>query len=354
MPLRTADLDYDLPARLIATRPAEPRDSARLLVVHLGTDELEHRTVRDLPEYVTSGDRLIVNDTSVVRARIVGRRADSGGKVEGLVLDARPDAPWRVMLKSNGRLRAGLRIEIDGAPDAALVLVGRAGDGVWLVGPDPAGASWTLLESIGRTPLPPYILGARRQQDIAIDDDDDRRWYETVYADPKRRRSVAAPTAGLHFTPELLLAIDDRGVTRHPVTLHVGTGTFKPVTADTLDAHEMHTEWYEVPAPTLTALREPGRVIAVGTTAVRALESLSDPLPGADDAVIGDTNLLIAPPYTFRHVDGLMTNFHLPRSTLLALVAALVGLDRLLEIYREAVTREYRFYSYGDAMLVLP
>jgi len=354
MPLRTDDLDYTLPSRLIATRPADPRDSARLLVVHVGADELEHRTVRDLPEYLAPGDRLIVNDTSVARARIVGRRADSGGKVEGLVLDARPDALWRVMLKSNGRLRAGLRIEFDDAPGAALVLVGRAGAGVWLVGPDPAGASWSLLETIGRTPLPPYILGARREQELAIDDDDDRRWYETVYADSDRRRSVAAPTAGLHFTPQLLEAIDERGVTRHAVTLHVGTGTFKPVTADTLDEHEMHTEWYEVPAPTVVALREPGRVIAVGTTAVRAIESLPHPLPPEDNAIIGDTNLLIAPPYAFRHVNGLMTNFHLPRSTLLALVAALVGLDRLLDIYREAVAREYRFYSYGDAMLVIP
>jgi S-adenosylmethionine:tRNA ribosyltransferase-isomerase len=354
MTLRTSELDYDLPADRIATRPAEPRDSARLLVVHLGSDALEHRTVRDLPGFLAPGDRLVVNDTSVARARIVGRRADSGGRVEGLVVDARPDEPWRVMLKSNGRLRAGLRVEIDDAPGSALVLVGRAGAGEWLVGPEPAGASWSLLEKIGRTPLPPYILGARRDRDLDVDDADDRRWYETVYADPQRRRSVAAPTAGLHFTPELLRAIDERGVTRHAVTLHVGTGTFKPVTTETLDEHEMHTEWYEVPAPTLAALREPGRVIAVGTTAVRALESLPDPLPEANEPVIGDTELLIAPPYTFRHVDGLMTNFHLPCSTLLALVAALVGLDRLLEIYREAVAREYRFYSYGDAMLILP
>jgi S-adenosylmethionine:tRNA ribosyltransferase-isomerase len=212
--------------------------------------------------------------------------------------------------------------------------------------------------------LPPYIQRARHVQGIEISDERDRQWYQTTYADPRRRRSVAAPTAGLHFTPHLLEAMTNRGVQRLDVTLHVGPGTFKPVAAETLAEHTMHTEFFEVDERTVQALRETrrrieragrGRIIAVGTTTVRTLESLPSPLSATTDGpMAGETDLLIAPPYEFRLVDGMLTNFHLPRSTLLALVAAMVGLERLLAIYREAVEREYRFYSYGDAMLILP
>ncbi len=256
------------------------------------------------------------------------------------------------MLRSNGRLRAGLRVTMGAY---TLELREPADGGQWIVDATPRAGFLDALREIGRTPLPPYILRARTAE---IDDADDRRWYETVYADAESRRSVAAPTAGLHFTPELLAALDAAGVGRTAVRLHVGPGTFKPITADSVEAHDLDAEHYEVPAATLAALRDhaardAGRLVAVGTTSVRTLESLPDPLPASDAPLVGRTDLLISPPYRFRRVQAMLTNFHLPRSSLLALVAALVGLDRLLTLYREAVAREYRFYSYGDAMLIV-
>jgi len=356
--LPTSVLDYDLPEQLIATRPAEPRDSARMLVVHRGSDSLEHRRVRDLPEYLRSDDLLVFNGTCVLSARMVGRRVDSGGRMEGLFLSAAGDGTWRMMLRSNGRLREGQRIELSdgnehGSGHILELIAPEEGAGEWRVRPMGKGASdW--LQEVGRTPLPPYILRARHGE--SIDDELDRAWYQTVYADEARRGSVAAPTAGLHFTPDLLVAIDEVGTERRSVTLHVGAGTFKPITAETLQQHHMHREWYEVPPDTQDALRSAiGRRLAVGTTTVRTLETLPDPLPAATAGpIVGETDLMIAPPYAFRHVDGMLTNFHLPRSTLLALVGAMVGLERLLSIYAEAMRREYRFYSYGDAMLILP
>ncbi len=366
-PLTTDALDYRLPQRLIATRPAEPRDSARLLVMHRGDDNIEHRRVRDLPEYLAPGDLLVFNNTAVAPARLLGRRTDSGGKVEGLFIEELSDQRWRLMLKSNGRLREGQNIELsdhEGRDSGHhLQLVERAG-AQWIGRIDETTGAAGVLSDVGRTPLPPYIIRARAAANLGVDDDQDRTWYQTVYADVARRKSVAAPTAGLHFTQELLSAIDSRGVDRRFVTLHVGPGTFTPITADNLEEHDMHEEWYEAPADTLTALHEakdraarhrPSRILAVGTTTVRTLESLPDPLPAESMGPIsGATDLFIKPPRPFRHVDGMMTNFHLPRSTLLALVAAMVGLDRLLDVYNEAVKREYRFYSYGDAMLILP
>lgn len=368
--MRTDELDYDLPARLIAMRPAEPRDDARLLVVRRDEGPLEHRRVRDLPGYVGPGDVLVFNDTSVVPARLLGRRAGTGGRVEGLFLDAIDDSTWCLMLERTRRLRPGSRIELlteGGAPAGCeLRLIERApaagARAAWIAHVEPSQSPDEAPGAFGLTPLPPYIRRARDLAHRSFNDADDRRWYETTYADPRRRRSVAAPTAGLHFTPDLLAAIDARGAHRTTVTLHVGPGTFLPITAETIEAHLMHGERYDVPAATLDALRAAraregtgGRVLAVGTTSVRTLESLPDPLPAAaeGESLAGETDLLIAPPYLFHHVDGMLTNFHLPRSTLLALVAAMVGLDRLRAIYAEAVRREYRFYSYGDAMLVL-
>ncbi|UCD75703.1 MAG: tRNA preQ1(34) S-adenosylmethionine ribosyltransferase-isomerase QueA [Phycisphaerales bacterium] len=375
--LPTSALDYELPESLIATRPAEPRDSARMLVMHRNSDEVEHRHVRDLPEYLRASDLMIFNDTQVIPARFLAKRIDTGGKVEGLFLNRQPDSSWQVMLRSNGRLRPSQRIELvdlNAKPSGhVLELVGRVEDvgegfgGEWVVRPDKPDTALAGLEEVGRTPLPPYIRRARHGETVA--DERDRRWYQTVYADPARAGSVAAPTAGLHFTPRLLEAIDAKGVERRQVTLHVGAATFKPIAAATVQAHRMHTEIYEVPPQTLEALRraklpadgrQSPRVIAVGTTTVRTLESLppaADLDPNASQPITGETDLLIAPPYEFRHVDGMLTNFHLPRSTLLALVAAFVtvgGLDRLLAVYAEAVARAYRFYSYGDAMLILP
>ena len=367
--MRIEELDYPLPPERIATHPVEPRDSARLLVVRRAEHLVEHRLVRELPELLTRGDSLVFNDSAVLRARLVARRA-TGGHVDGLALGPRPGdlGAWRVLLRGSARLRAGERLELldgDGAPSGdAMTLIARDEEAwsVQFIGRTPDDDTPTILARSGRTPLPPYILHERMrrhgQPGDAADDSRDRAWYETVYADPARRRSVAAPTAGLHFTPQLLDRLDARGVERIDVTLHVGAGTFKPVSAATLEAHVMHREWCEVGEHALARLRATrargGRVVAVGTTSCRTLESLPDMLPDpVRGPVVAETDILIAPGHRFRHVDALMTNFHLPRSTLLALVAALVGLDWLKEIYAEAVAREYRFFSYGDAMLVV-
>ncbi len=358
-------LEYELPEECIATRPAEPRDAARMLVLKRSDDRLEHRQVRDLPDYLRPGDLVVMNDTAVLPARFFAIKYGSGGKVEGLYLEHDESGDWSVMLKSNGGLRPGVRLDLlTGAREPAnqsLELVVKRDD-EWIVRPDPPVAPDALLERIGVTPLPPYIRRARRTH--AVNDPHDRQWYQTTFADPSHNESVAAPTAGLHFTPELLDRIDASGARRQKVTLHVGHGTFKPVSAETLAGHDMHSERFHVPPNTLAALRafeaahthgSGPRRIAIGTTTVRTLESLPDPIPSGHDAgMSGATDLLIAPPYEFRHVDGMLTNFHLPRSTLLALVAAMVGLDRLLEVYRVAIAEGYRFYSYGDAMLILP
>ncbi len=353
--LPTEMLDYELPPRLIAVRPAEPRDSARLLVLRRSDERVEHVHVRDLPAFLRAGDTLVFNTSAVAPARFRGRRAGTGARIEGLfVEEAGPDR-WLVMLRCNGRLRAGDRVELldraGAATEHTLALVASHPEGWIVTRPAPA-----VLEHVGLTPLPPYILKARDGRMFA--DDLDRNWYQTVYADPRRRRSVAAPTAGLHFTPELLDRLEAAGVGRIDVTLHIGPGTFRPITAATVGQHAMHSEQFEVSPEAIAALRETaGRIVAVGSTAVRTLESLPPDLPDTSPRqgpIQGDTNLMIAPPYEFRRVDAMLTNFHLPRSTLLALVAALVGLERLKAVYEEAARREYRFYSYGDAMLILP
>jgi len=358
----TSGLDYDLPPALIATRPAEPRDSARLLVVHPGREEIEHRRVCNLPEYLSPGDVMVFNNTMVLPARFIGQRVDTSGRVEGLFLQADPATPERceMMLKSNGRLRAGLHIELlscAGQPSGHIFrLIEKLSEpmGAWVVQSESPGSPQLWLDEVGITPIPPYIQRARG--DTKVDDEADRKWYQTVYADAAECESVAAPTAGLHFTPELLQAIDVTGVNRQEVTLHVGAGTFQPITAENLREHHMHEEWFHIGDDVLDVIQGQGRVIAVGTTSVRALESLPTQLPSApaEKSIEGATDLFIAPPYNFKHVDGMLTNFHLPRSSLLALVGAMVGMERLLEIYRIAVLEQYRFYSYGDAMLIFP
>ncbi len=355
--LPTAALDSELPVELIATCPAEPRDSARMLVVRRESGVLEHRSVRDLPEYFRRGDALVFNVTSVLPARLVGRKLPGGGRVEGLYLSEPVPGHWEAMLSANKRLRRRDRVELldggDHPSGTVLELIEPLEDG-WLVAlPAATAPAPELLARVGRTPLPPYIRRARRGG--TPPDDLDRNWYQTVYADPAARRSVAAPTAGLHFTPDLLQALERTGVVRLALTLDVGPGTFRPITASTVAGHVMHEESYSVSRQTLDALRATraagGRVVAVGTTTVRTLESLPDPLPAGP--VSGRTGLLIAPPFRLRYVHSLLTNFHLPRSTLLALVAAVLGLEQAQAVYREAVARRYRFYSYGDAMLIL-
>jgi S-adenosylmethionine:tRNA ribosyltransferase-isomerase len=282
--------------------------------------------------------------------------------VEGLFVEEPAPGTWLVMLQSSGRLRPGERIELvdeQGAPgETGLELIATHPEG-WLARLTGPRDTARVLERLGLTPLPPYILRARREGGgAAVPDALDRGWYQTVYADPDQRHSVAAPTAGLHFTPDLLQRLRQGGVERIDVTLHVGPGTFRPITAATVEQHAMHAEHYAVAPQALAALgRARGRVIAVGSTAVRTLESLPGLLPdpeALEGPLRGRTDLLIAPPYAFRRVDGMLTNFHLPHTTLLALVAAAIGLDRVKAVYAEAVRLRYRFYSYGDAMLILP
>ncbi|MDA0802543.1 MAG: tRNA preQ1(34) S-adenosylmethionine ribosyltransferase-isomerase QueA [Planctomycetota bacterium] len=382
-PMARAELDYRLEEGRIATRPAEPRDSARLMVVHLGGarggagPRVEHCLVRDLPKYVRPTDTVVVNRTRVAPARFVGRRVGDGRETEGLCLQPTGARTWSAMLRGAKRFRAGDWIELL-APARAPVpgglsktvlpkhhcaettgdtntsrdrvkLLERTPDGVILEFEDPEPAR--VLERSGWTPLPPYIVAARAE---SMNDEDDRAWYQTVYAAAQTRPSVAAPTAGLHFTPELLGRVKDATAQVLEVELQVGPGTFKPVTAERLCDHPMHAEWCLVPSETTAALRAlPGRVLAVGTTSVRVLESLPRPLPDAARAIALETSLLLAPGAQFRWVDVLLTNFHLPGSTLLALVGAFAGLDLVKDLYAQAQRDGYRFYSYGDAMLLI-
>ena len=346
-------LDYPFDERHIATAPAHPRDAARLMVVDRAAGTVEHAHVRDLARWVGAGDALVVNRSAVLRARL---RTDT---TEGLLLEPMPDGTWRMLLRRAKRFAAGDRLPLVGphgpAGGDAIELVARDAEAwrVRLVAGSRGGDAAAVIERSGWTPLPPYILRSREDRNERGDDDADRAEYETVYADAARRGSVAAPTAGLHFTEGLLAALDARGVRRAEVILHVGAGTFRPVDTATLSAHPMHTEHFEVPPATAAMLagRPRPRIVAVGTTTVRALESLPEPVPAGGAG--GETSILIAPGHRFRNVDAMLTNFHLPRSTLLALVGAFTGLDRLKELYALAQREGYRFYSFGDAMLVL-
>jgi len=356
--VRTDELDFELPEELIAREPMRPRDASRLLVVSRSDPSvLEHRIVRDLPGYLRAGDVLVFNTTRVVPARFAGINLDTGGKVTGLYLETAPQPDhWRVLIKMR-RHRPGVRIGLELRPGQTepveLELVRReTEDGVWLVR---VTGGKGALERAGLPPLPPYILSARRHAGEAENRDEDEGVYQTVYA--QEPGSVAAPTAGLHFTPELLGALCDQGVAREDVTLHVGRGTFQPVEVDDLESHPMHSEHCRIEPGVMERLREAraggGRVIPVGSTSCRTLESFAG--RGVDAGEL-ETDLLISPGYAWQVTDGLMTNFHLPRSTLIAMVAALFpeGADRVREIYAEAIRERYRFFSFGDAMLILP
>jgi len=349
--LQTKDLEYELPEGRIATRPAQPRSSAKMLVLNRGAIEDVH--VSNLPNYIPADSLLVVNETSVLPARFKARRLETGGRVEGLYLDEESDG-WLVMLKSNGKLRDGLKIEI--AAGVELELVKKKGKH-WVCRCSSDEAAIDVLQRCGTTPIPPYILKARGDEEI--EDTLDREHYQTVYADEAQCASVAAPTAGLHFDHELLQALEARGIERVPVTLHVGAGTFKGIETDDINAHVMHSEAWSVSESSLTrikaSLMEQKPIIAVGTTTVRTLESLP-PLHTWPErgGLAGHTTLMISPPYDFAIVDGILTNFHLPKSTLLALVAAKIGIERLHEVYGHAISNGYRFYSYGDAMFILP
>jgi S-adenosylmethionine:tRNA ribosyltransferase-isomerase len=336
--------DYELPERLIAQQPAERRDESRLLVLRRASGTLEHRTFRDLPELLAPGDLLVLNDTRVIPARILGTRAATGGKWEGLYLGRTSEGLWEFLAQTRGFPHDGDVLLVDGS-EQRFVLRGRTTDRHWLLEPIPGGEPDAILSRIGHIPLPPYIRKGRAQEA-------DTERYQTVFAE--RPGSVAAPTAGLHFTPELLDRLRHNGIDTARVTLHVGLGTFAPVKTDDPAKHAIHREWCEVTEAACEQVRNcharGGRVIAVGTTAARTLESAG---AAGLKPFRGETSLYIRPPFSFQVVDGLITNFHLPRTTLLLLVQAITGSDLLRHAYEEAIRRDYRFYSYGDAMLVI-
>ncbi len=335
--------DYELPPDRIAQYPAEVRDQSRLLVLGRTNDRLSDRVFTDLPDLLRPGDCLVVNDSRVIPARLLGRSAD-GREVELLLLRQREDGRWDTLGRPGKRLGPGASITFaDGQSRATIVE--RLGER-WVVSVDTPDGVPFLLERHGIPPLPPYI---RRHRKPAAED-----WerYQTVYAN--HPGSVAAPTAGLHFTRELLETLGARRIECHPLTLHVGPGTFRPIRAQRVEDHQMEAEWMTIPDPTAEAISrakaEGRRVIAVGTTVTRALESITLTRPLR--AFTGWVDLFITPGHAFRVLDGLVTNFHLPRSSLLVLVSAFAGRERVLAAYRHAVASGYRFYSYGDAMLI--
>ena len=358
--MKTSDFDFDLPEDRIALRPVEPRDSARLLVVRDGA--LEDRIIRDLPDFLRPGDALVFNDTRVIPARLSGVRQRPGPEGETLSVPVEAtlhhrDAPdaWSAFMKPGKRIKVGDRIRFGAVNDGACLLgrldavvEAKGEDGLVALRFDLSGPALDeAIRDVGVMPLPPYIAAKRPE------DDRDRSDYQTVYA--AHDGSVAAPTAGLHFTPALLDAIRARGVSTHAVTLHVGAGTFLPVKADDTADHKMHSEWGEVSADTAAALNAVraagGRIVCVGTTSLRLLESAADP-DGVIQPFHGDTAIFITPGYRFRAADVLMTNFHLPKSTLFMLVSAFAGLATMKAAYAHAVATGYRFYSYGDGSLL--
>ncbi len=351
--MKTELFDYELPEELIATRPPDERDGARMLV--LGRDGVEHAAVRELAERIEPGSLVVLNETRVRRARIPCQRpklegtAGGGGKAELLLLEHMPSGDFRALGRANKPLRDGDRLEARGLD---ILVVGRESDGTLHVRLSPSGEGAgkdveAVVEEHGEMPIPPYMRRGADSHDVER--------YQTVFA--RELGSVAAPTAGLHLTPLALERLAERGVNVGRLVLHVGVGTFRPVTVDDLDQHDMHSEQIDVSEELASQIAETrrrgGRVIAIGTTAVRALESAADPeRVGLVRPFRGPTRLLIQPGYAFRVVDGLLTNFHMPKSTLLALVSALAGRERILSAYSEARRAGYRFLSYGDAMWI--
>ena len=341
--MRVDLFDFDLPPDLIAQRPVSPRDSARLLDVT--APGLADRTVRDLPGLLNRGDLLVFNDTKVIPARLIGTRT-SGGKVEALLIRDLGGGRWLSFAKPAKRLRIGDDLRF--SADLSATVAGKQEDGAVELAFEASGADFlAALEASGSVPLPPYIRGG-------VADARDRADYQTMFA--RLDGSVAAPTAALHFTPALMQALGEAGIGIATVTLHVGAGTFQPVRVDDTDAHTMHAEWGEVSPETAAAIAETRRrgdkVVTVGTTALRLLETVARDHDGAVNAWRGETDIFITPGFRFRVADMLLTNFHLPRSTLFMLVSAFAGLERMQAAYRHAVAQRYRFYSYGDCCLL--
>jgi S-adenosylmethionine:tRNA ribosyltransferase-isomerase len=353
--------DYEVPRALVAQEPLRHRTDARLMVVDRGRQQIEHYYVRDLPQLLPEGDRLVLNNTRVIPAQLAGRRAQTGGRWHGLFIESMPDGHWRILCKTRGRLTPGeavVLVDREGRPGVKLWLVEKQDEGQWIAHPESDEPAIAILERFGRVPLPPYIRGGNMvDADVAN--------YQTVFA--ARPGAIAAPTAGLHFTKELLKTMEARGVPHSHVTLHVGLGTFRPIETEDLEEHRMHSEWGEITAETadeLNATRAAGgRVIAVGTTVVRVLETAAMSRDAEEGPVSmgrmpipawqGTTDLFIREPFKFRAVDALLTNFHFPRTTLLLLVQTFAGWELIASAYEQAIQEEYRFYSYGDAMLIV-
>jgi S-adenosylmethionine:tRNA ribosyltransferase-isomerase len=343
--------DYELPRELIAQQPLRLRTDARLMVIDRSAGSIDHYHVRDLPEILRRGDLLVMNDSRVVPARLVGFRTDTLGRWQGLFL--RSDAQtgcWELLSRTRGRLKQGDAISVQdrhGQDSLTLRVVSRTEHGNLIVKPELPGEPEELLGRFGRIPIPPYIRDGQMVDSDVTD-------YQTVYA--RHAGSVAAPTAGLHFTKELFGSLHQAGVSGQAVTLHVGLGTFRPISADSLSAHKMHSEWGQVTGEAAKVINqahaEGRRRVAIGTTSVRVLESAATP-DGSVQPWTGMTDLFISPGYKFKAVDAMMTNFHLPKSTLLVLVCTFAYRDLIMRAYAEAVEQRYRFYSYGDAMLIL-
>ena len=336
-----SDYDFELPDSLVARYPSSVRDGSRLMIVDRSTKEITHRRFWELPDLLSSADLLVNNDSRVLKARLVTRKQDTGGQVELLLVEPAPTGSWKAMAQSSKRIREGM--ELYCCDGTALVVEEVIGDGFLHVRlPESAEV---LCERLGELPLPPYL---RREADSS-----DEERYQTVYAHPEKSGSVAAPTAGLHFTERVFEALRKKGIASTSLTLHVGPGTFLPVRSESLDDHVMHGEQYQVSAESAALIRDTkeggGRIVAVGTTSVRTLESLREPL----SAETGTTRLFVRPGHSFRNVDAMITNFHLPKSTLLMLVSAFAGRSLIREAYTCAIRENYRFYSYGDAMLIV-
>jgi len=339
--MQLSDFDFPFDPSLIAAAPIMPRDRARLLTLNRTTQQLTHHHVADLPNLLKPGDLLVVNDTKVLAARVPGIKRPTGKLVEVLFVREISEGRWEIMVK--GTFRVGHVIEFDQHSCATIVKRDATGTEVIVESPEPI---TRLFEAHGMMPLPPYIKRAATQED--------RRWYQTVFA--KHEGAIAAPTAGLHFTQELFRRLNASGITVATVTLHVGLGTFKPVTTERIEDHQMGAERFTISEESAKAIQETkragGRVVAVGTTVVRTLETVAEK-NGAIVPVSGESRLFITPGFQFKVVDMLMTNFHLPKTTLLMLVSAFAGIEPIRRAYAEAVRERYRFYSYGDAMLIL-
>lgn len=347
--MRKSELHYDLPPELVAQSPAETRDASRLLILSRSTGRIRHATFSRISDYLPAASLLVINDTRVVAAKLNARRG-TGGSISGLFLREIETGTWEILLQGRGRLRVGDRLNL-GEGKFTLQLQEREDRGIWRASITPPREAEQVLTEVGETPLPPYI---RRKSPQAHDAPSDRERYQTIYA--SRAGAVAAPTAGLHFTDAVFASLKTHGIECVRVTLHVGLGTFAPIQANELAGHPMHAEWFELAASAANAIndaRGKGRpIVAVGTTAARVLETCADE-SGRVRPQDGWTSIFIYPPYRFRAVDAMITNFHLPGSTLLAMIYAFAGRDIARRAYDEAIAERYRFYSYGDAMLIL-